>query len=113
MKLLVFLLATVSAVQLEYNEFEAPPAPIWSVIKRGDVRGFADANVEKAMTRNPTSGEWPIEEAPKLPAEPPKDRLAKDHWETVVIKGNGAFNDEMVARAVDRIPEPIVIPDGA
>ena len=109
MKLLVFLLATVSAVQLEYNEFEAPPAPIWSVIKRGDVRDFADANVEKAMKANKSSGNWPISNAPPDPIYPPKHRLAKDHWETIVKKGNAAFSDQMVEKALKSIPEPIVI----
>ena len=61
---LSMLVAAATAVQVKnaegYNVYyeiaDQSKPPIWSVVKRGGVRDFADANVEAAMKRNPSSG---------------------------------------------------------
>ena len=85
---------------------------IWSVVKRGSVRDFADANVEAAMKSNPSSGTFPFAAAPNHIFEEPKEdkpHYAKQPWEYIVKKGNSAFNDVQVEKAVKLIPEPIVL----
>ena len=107
------LMATTQAIKTEYTiydpDFKLAP-PIWSVIKRGAARDFADANVQKAMERNPSSGEWPI---PPAPLPPPvidnTPHWAKQPWESVVKKGNSEFSDTQVTKALKLIPEVIAI----
>ena len=61
------MLLACSAVSLEYTPFKLKPDPpvtygdVMDKVKRGDVKGFADMNVEKAMTINKSSGKWPID----------------------------------------------------
>ena len=117
---LAMIAAATSAVQIQqessYNLYwelaDRNKPPIWSVVKRGDVRDFADDNVEKAMRRNPSSGTWPIATIPE-PAPPKPEDLPpfwfKQEWERVVQKGNSAFNDVQVDKALAKIPEPIVV----
>ena len=117
---LSMLVAATAAVKIENNEAynlywevaDLKKIPIWSVVKRGDSRDFADANVEAAMKRNPSSGEWPITPvAPDAvgPKDPPKPHYWKQPWEFVVKKGNSDFNDAQVDKALKLIPEPIVL----
>ena len=111
MKYLAFLaLIAVQAVQLEYNEFNKPAPPIWTVVKRGDSRDFADDNVKKAMELNPTSGSYPIAPAPKEPIKPDTtEPWGKQPWEFVVKKGNSKFSDGQVAKAQALKKEVIAI----
>ena len=68
-----------------------------------------------AMKINPSSGTWPIVEAPLMTDSTNQDNTAKrlaekyQDWETVVKKGNAAFSDVQVEKAVKLIPEPIAI----
>ena len=123
MKYSVFLalIASAQAVKLsqDYVEYGKLAPPIWSVIKRGAVRDFADSNVEKAMKANPTSGDWPVAPAPKptLVEGSADPHYAKQPWEGVVKKGNSAFNDLQVEKAMKLIPEPqavngVILPAG-
>ena len=116
------IVAAVSAVKVDqaadqgYNLYwevaDLNKPYIWSVVKRGSVRDFADANVEAAMKRNPSSGDWPVPPAPVIPDEAPKEKKPhywKQPWEFIVKKGNSAFNDVQVDKAIKLIPEPIVL----
>ena len=109
----VALIASAQAVHLEYAIYDPEGKlnpPIWSVVKRGAVRDFADDNVKKAMEANPTSGSWPIAPAPKdIPKIEEKPHFEKQPWESVVKKGNSAFSDTQVEKALKLIPEPIAI----
>ena len=118
MKFAVFavLAAGTQAIKLD-NEYAvwhavAPPPPIWSVVKRG-AHGVQDDYVEMAMNANPANaGEWPVAPVEELdPAKvlPKKPHWAKQNWESVVKKGNGAFNDDMVDAALSRKKEPILV----
>merc|ERR1719389_1360848 len=94
----------------------APPPPMWDVVKRG-AHDFQDLNVEKAMKLNPSNaGSWPI--APvvetsweKVIEKPPY--WAKQDWERVVKKGNSAYNDKQVEKAMQLKGEPIRVPSEA
>ena len=112
------IIAATSAIKVEegYNLYwevaDLNKPHIWSVVKRGSVRDFADANVEAAMKRNPSSGSWPIEPVGPDPLDEkpaPKPHYWKQPWEFIVKKGNSAFNDEQVDKALKLIPEPIVM----
>ena len=104
--LIAFIASGASAIKLE-NEYAvwhsvAPPPPIWSVVKRG-AHSFQDANVEMAMNANPdNAGEWPVPPAPEwshVDFLDKKPHWAKQNWESIVKKGNSAFNDDMVMAA--------------
>ena len=105
------LIASTQAVALEYTNFLAVPPPIWDVVKRGDSRDFADDNVRAAMKANPSSGEWPVPIVVKTWDASNTDKMhyEKQPWEAIVKKGNSAFSDTQVAKAVALIPEPIAI----
>ena len=114
------MIAAASAIQLDqesgYNLYwevaDLHKPDIWDVVKRGGVKGFADMNVEKAMKRNPSSGEWPIAQVEPiydLPEKVVKPHWTKQPWEYVVKKGNSGFNDKQVNKALAKIPEPIVL----
>ena len=90
---------------------------MWEVVHRDtkSAYDFATANVEKAMKANPSSGTWPI--APEAPLgnaiglDNDNKRLAAQYrpWEEIVKKGNAAFSDIQVEKALKLIPEPIAI----
>ena len=105
------LIASTQAVQLEYTNFFATPPPIWDVVKRGSERDFADDMVRAAMKTNPSSGEWPVPIVRKIyDATGDLDmHYVKQPWESVVKKGNSAFNDVQVDKALAKIKEPIVL----
>ena len=112
------LVAATSAINVDegYNLYyeiaDRHLPPIWSVVKRGGVRDFADDNVKAAMERNPSSGTWPIVQVPEVPDTPPaepKPHYWKQPWEFVVKKGNSAFNDVQVDKALAKIKEPIIL----
>ena len=118
LSLLALIAASAQAIKVEsdqkynlYYEFAPPPPKMWDVVARGSVKDFADANVEAAMKRNPTSGTWPIA---TIPEPVPEKKEVKPHywkqpWEFVVKKGNSGFNDVQVDKALKLIPEPIVL----
>ena len=112
------LLAAAQAIQYVPYQFKSKaPSSMWDVVQRDSKSSydFATENVEKEMKANPSSGTWPI------PPEPPlgnamgldngSKRLAGQYsqWEDVVKKGNAAFSDIQVEKAIKLIPEPIVI----
>ena len=120
MKFNFAILLVAGAQAIQYVDYKyAPPKytikDMWANVKRGDVRDFATMNVEKAMKANPSSGEWPIEEAPPMFNSINQDNTAKrlaakyQDWEDVVKKGNAAFSDVQVEKALKLIPEPIAI----
>ena len=115
---LCMLFAATEAINVEegYNLYwevsDRNKPHIWSVVKRGSVRDFADANVQAAMKTNPSSGTWPIDPAPDhifRPEVEKKPHYTKQPWEYIVKKGNSAFNDIQVDKALKKIPEPIVL----
>ena len=64
------------------------------------------------MMTNPSSGTWPVAPAPKPPAPAQVDdtpHYAEQPWEGVVKKGNSAFNNIQVEKALKLIPEVIAI----
>ena len=65
------------------------------------------------MKSNPSNaGKFPVAEVDYTPEDGiPKPHWATQYWENVVKKGNGAFNDEQVAKAEKLKPEPIRIPE--
>ena len=79
------------------------------VVKRGDVKEFADMNVEKAMKINKSSGKWPVAEVSDLLDDIPYHAPAPQYWDAVVKKGNEEFNDKAVDMAMKLKDEPIVI----
>ena len=116
------LLAAAQAIQ--YVDYRFKPKTydsnyMWDVVHRDtkSAYDFATANVEKAMKLNPSSGTWPIPpEAPfsnsiGIGLDDDNKRLAAQYrpWEEVVKKGNAAFSDVQVEKALKLIPEPIVI----
>ena len=109
---IVALIASTQAVQLEYVMYDPNQKlypPIWDVVKRGN-RAFADVNVEKAMKANPSSGTWPVAPAPQPPAEVDNTpHYEVQPWELVVKKGNSAFSNIQVEKALKLIPEPIAV----
>ena len=119
LSLLALIAASAQAIKVEsdqkynlYYEFAPPPPKMWDVVARGSVKDFADANVEAAMKRNPSSGSWPIEPVGPDPLDEkpaPKPHYWKQPWEFIVKKGNSAFNDVQVDKALSRIKEPIVL----
>ena len=121
MKQTLLLVASASAVKVTYEPYrekpiEYPLSDMWSTVKRGDVYDFATQNVEKAMKANPSSGNWPIKDAPDLPnsigLDDDNKRLMARYvpWETVVKKGTDqAATNANVEAALSRKPEPVMI----
>ena len=111
----VCMLLACSAVSLEYTPFKLKPDPtvtygdVMDVVKRGSVKAFADMNVEKAMTINKSSGKFPVPDAKVEEVEEPKIAQGTQNWEFFVKKGNSDFSDTQVEKALDLIPEPIII----
>ena len=100
------------AYNLYWEVADRNKPPMFDVVKRGDSRDFADANVEMAMKANPSSGTWPITPVkfePFAPKPEPKPHYWKQPWEFVVKKGNSGFNDVQVDKALKLIKEPIVL----
>ena len=110
------MLVACNAVSLEYKPFKLRDDPpltysgMTDVVKRGDVKDFADMNVDKAMKVNPSSGKFPVPDFhTDLLDEFPMKTPRLDYWDDVVTKGNEAFTNEQVLKAEKLKPEPIVI----
>ena len=110
------LLVACNAVSLEYKPFKLRDDPpltysgMVDIVKRGDVKDFADTNVDKAMKVNPSSGKFPVPDfhtdiIDDVPAIPPR----LDYWDDLVVKGNEDFTNKQVLKAEALKPEPIVI----
>ena len=110
------MLVACNAVSLEYKPFKLRDDPpltysgLTDVVKRGDVKDFADMNVEKSMKINSSSGKFPVPDFHSdLLDEFPMKAPPTQYWDAVVIKGNEDFSNKQVAKAEELKPEPIVI----
>ena len=110
------MLVACNAVSLEYSPFKLKDDPpltytgMTDVVKRGDVKDFADMNVEKSMKINSSSGKFPVPDAhTDLLDEFPMRAPSPIYWDNVVVKGNEDFSNKQVLKAEALKPEPIVI----